>query len=80
MPIILSKSLELPDLKDDAIYFAIELNQAEGQKIQHALMEIPSQLNRFVILPDEGKKKYLMLLDDVIRYELVDVFFNVRYA
>ncbi len=74
MPIILSKSLQLPALTDDAIYFAIELNQKEGEKIQYALMEIPSQLDRFVILPAEGKKKYLMLLDDVIRYELVDLF------
>jgi polyphosphate kinase len=74
MPIILTKNLELPDLHDDAIYFAIELIQKEDDKIQHALLEIPSQLNRFVILPEEGKKKYIMLLDDVIRYELEEVF------
>jgi polyphosphate kinase len=74
MPIILTKNLVLPDLIDDSIYFAIELNQNPEEKIQYALMEIPSQLDRFVILPDEGKKKYLMLIDDIIRYELDDVF------
>ena len=75
MPIIISKNRVLPDLKDDAIYFAVELLRKKEERIEHALMEIPSQLNRFVILPSEGKKQYIILLDDVIRYELKDIFY-----
>src|SRR4029078_8617600 len=40
-----------------------------------ALIEIPSDLvSRFLVLPQSNDKKYLMLLDDVIRYCLDDVF------
>lgn len=75
MPIIISKNRELPDLKDDAIYLAVELVPSSENKIVHALMEIPSLLNRFVMLPSKGQKHYIILLDDVIRYGLIDIFY-----
>lgn len=75
MPFIITKGREVHDLKDDAIYFAVELINRKEDKIDYALMEVPSVLDRFVILPSEDKKKYIMLLDDVIRYELHDIFY-----
>lgn len=74
MPVIISKSRELPDLKDDAIYLAIELH-CENGKIEYALVKIPSSLNRFVRLPSDSKKQYIILLDDIIRYELKNIFY-----
>ncbi len=75
MPIIITKGRELPDLKDDAIYFAVELKNKTEERVDYAIMEIPSVLNRFVILPNEEKRKYIILLDDVIRIELQDIFY-----
>jgi len=40
------------------------------------LVEIPRSINRFVVLPKEGNKQYIMILDDLIRYCL-DAIFNV---
>lgn len=74
MPIIISKNRGLPDLKDDAIYLAVEL-KCKDEKIVHALLKIPSNINRFVRLPSEGKKQFIMLLDDVIRFELKNIFY-----
>jgi polyphosphate kinase len=74
-PVLISKSRDLPDLKNDAIYFAIELISKKDEKVVHALMEIPSSIKRFILLPSEGKKKYIILLDDVIRFELKDIFY-----
>lgn len=79
MPIILTKGRELPDLMDDAIYFGIEIRNNSEQKIDYALIEIPSKLNRFVQVPSKDKKKYIILLDDVIRFELRDIFHMFQF-
>lgn len=75
-PIILDKFEGGSKLKDKAIYLAIQLIDSSGrQKERHALIQIPTdELPRFVKLPSKGKKHYLMFLDDVIRYNLDDIF------
>lgn len=76
IPIMLGQSDEFPYLKDDAIYLAITLVQKESGKVKYALIKIPSDiLPRFLILPEKNGKKYIILLDDIIRYELKDIFY-----
>ncbi|MFT3738891.1 MAG: polyphosphate kinase 1 [Breznakibacter sp.] len=76
MPLLIMRERELPDLKDEAIYLAVQLKSYTKTRDTYALVEVPSQhLGRFVKLPDDGDKKYLMLLDDVVRFELRDVFY-----
>jgi polyphosphate kinase len=77
MPYLIEKDAELPNLTDDAIYLAIILNKKkEPEKKRFALLEIPAGvLPRFVILPEAGDDKYIIYLDDVIRYGLKDIFF-----
>ncbi len=77
MPSLIVKDAELPNLTDDAIYLAIILNKKkEPEKKRYALLEVPSGvLPRFIILPESGDDKYIIYLDDVIRYGLKDIFF-----
>ena len=79
VPIILSKKTHFPELKDSQIYFAIRLIFIDGHE-EYAVMEIPSDLPRFVILPDFKGVKSLIYLDDIIRLKLRKVFsiFPVR--
>jgi polyphosphate kinase len=79
MPIIISKRRPLPDLADDGIYLAVSMKDNILGKVNYALIEIPSVLDRFVLLPSIDGKKYIMLLDDVIRYELNDIFYMFKY-
>jgi len=44
------------------------------QKTQYALVQIPKYLDRFVVFPKEGNKQYIMLLDDVIRFNFQLIF------
>jgi len=75
MPYIIQKDAELPNLTDDAIYFAISLYNKESDKKRYALLEIPTNvLPRFIILPESGDDKYIIYLDDVIRFGLKDIF------
>ncbi len=75
-PILLENFGKMDSLKDDTIHFAIDLQSSTtDQQQSYALMSIPTNtLSRFVILPAKGDKQFLMLLDDVIRYCLEDIF------
>lgn len=76
MPFLIGKDTELPNLTDDAIYLAINLVKKGSDKKRFALLEIPTNvLPRFIVLPDVGDDKYVMFLDDVIRFGLKDIFF-----
>jgi polyphosphate kinase len=74
VPIMLDSSPKFPYLKDKSIYLAIKLSR-EKKKSKYVMIEIPTDLmSRFLVLPAIAEKKYVILLDDVIRYCLDDVF------
>ena len=78
---------EFPNLKDTAAYLAVrmvlkkEASQNESyDKTQYALIEIPKRLDRFVVLPEENGKNYIMMVDDVIRFCMGQIFTMFDYA
>jgi polyphosphate kinase len=73
VPIMLSESTQLPELRDRAIYFFVKLTK--DNKSELALIEFPDTLSRFVVLPETNNLKFIILLDDIIRYSLEDIFF-----
>lgn len=73
VPIMLDDSLPLPELRDRAIYFFVKLTK--NKKSRFALIEFPDSLSRFVVLPETNNLKFIILLDDIIRYSLEDIFF-----
>ena len=81
MPLILHRSKGLPNLTDDAIYFAILLRNSETGKKRYALLELPSSriIPRFILLPDRKGKKSVIFIDDVIRSELKDLFYIMDF-
>ncbi|MBU2994866.1 polyphosphate kinase 1 [Cellulophaga baltica] len=84
MTIILNDLREFPVLKDTAAYLAIKivLNKEPGEreaKNRYALIEIPKGIDRFVVLPKEDGKDYIIILDDLIRYCLDSIFTMFEY-
>lgn len=76
MPFMIENNTEMPNLTDDAIYLAIQLTRNKTNKKKYALLEIPSDvLPRFIILPERDDGKYIIFLDDVIRFGLKEIFF-----
>ncbi len=77
--IILNDLAEFPTLKDTSGYLAVKLvmksdTLVKKQEIRYAVIEIPKSINRFVVLPSNDDKHYIILLDDVIRYNLSSLF------
>ncbi len=89
--IILNDLAEFPLLKDTVGYLAIKLVMKTSEKakvlglvkpkkeVRYAIIEIPKTFNRIVVLPAIGEKQYIMLLDDVIRYNLSSIFNIFEY-
>ncbi len=79
-PIILSDKLPFPHLNDDAIYLAVKMVEYEKKKVRYAIVEIPKSLERFVVLPfEKGELRKVMLIDDIIRFGLNDLFYIFNF-
>ncbi|NRA91487.1 MAG: polyphosphate kinase 1 [Psychroserpens sp.] len=77
--IVLNDHLELPHLQDSAAYLAVKMSMAEEMN-QFALIEISRSMDRFVVLPKKDNKHYIIILDDLIRYCLDDIFNIFSYT
>ncbi|MBA7523950.1 Polyphosphate kinase [subsurface metagenome] len=75
-PIMLHNIEDFPYLKDKSIYLAIKLtNTGLNMDSEYALIEITTDvLPRFFELPSESDRKFIILLEDIIRFALEDVF------
>ncbi len=73
VPIMLDESQVFPEMRDRAVYFFVKLTK--NKKSRYALIEIRDSLSRFLVLPETNNLKFIILLDDIIRYSLEDIFF-----
>ncbi len=80
-PIMLDNVAPFPYMRDRSGYLIIKLtNKNPRKKNIYALLEIPTDsLSRFVVLPKEKERNFIILLDDVIRFNLDHVFSNFEY-
>ncbi|MGY8886919.1 MAG: polyphosphate kinase 1 [Flavobacteriales bacterium] len=82
--IMISELDKFPSLKDTAAYLAVKMvisneDASLDAKKLYALIEIPRSVERFVVLPREGDKQYIIILDDLIRYCLHNLFNIFKY-
>ncbi|GAB4378337.1 MAG: polyphosphate kinase 1 [Salibacteraceae bacterium] len=76
-PVMLNQVKKFPELRDKAIYLAAILtteDKRKGRSDQFALIEVPKSLPRFILIPGDSDKKYIIILDDIIRFNLNEVF------
>jgi polyphosphate kinase len=81
VPIMIDQIEQFPELKDGTLYLAVHMSRKDDpDKFKYALIEIPGDvLPRYLTLPAIGGNKYVILLDDVIRYGLNDIFSPLPY-
>lgn len=76
VPILLDENKNMPYLRDKSLYLGIALRKKDWMyESKYAIIEIPSRfVGRFLILPDEEDKKQVILLEDVVRAMLPEIF------
>jgi len=77
-PIFLNSPKNPPQLDERSIYLAVKLcdyDKPGPRKFEFALTEIPStKMSRFLVLPEQGGQHYVMILGDVIRLCIQEIF------
>jgi len=73
--------LKASSLKDKSLYLAVHLKIKNKTLLsRYALIKVPvDTLGRFIILPQEGGKRFIILLEDVIKFCLDDIFSIFSY-
>ncbi|MEJ7822099.1 MAG: polyphosphate kinase 1 [Chitinophagaceae bacterium] len=76
VPLMIETMQAFPTLNDKSIYLACKLSKSDGSIPQKfALVSVPvNRLPRFIILPSSQQGQYIILLEDVIRFSLPQIF------
>jgi polyphosphate kinase len=76
VPILLPRGRDLPLLHDHVVHLALELEGASADAPPFAVLEVPTDtLSRFLVLPAAiDGAQCVMLLEDVVRWGLKEVF------
>ncbi len=67
------------DFSDNKAFLITNLKLKKSSNI-YALVEIPRDISRFVVLPKKDNKQYIMFIDDIIRYHLDIIFSFFEYS
>ena len=83
-PLMTSRGARLNDLTDSGIYLAVKLfreNPPETEPaVDYALIELPTkEFDRFIVLPSQDGRTFILFLDDVVRFCLPYIFAGLHY-
>jgi polyphosphate kinase len=81
IPLLIEGIPQMPYLREKSLYLGVVMQRRKSAfKQQFAIIEIPSKvIGRFILLPEEKGKKYIILLEDVIRINLPKIFSYFDY-
>ena len=81
IPLMIENVPELPYLRDKSLYLAIVMaNKSNAYDQKFSLIEIPSKsIGRFILLPSKPGSSSIILLEDLIRYNLPIIFSHFKF-
>jgi polyphosphate kinase len=81
IPLMIESLPQMPYLRDKSIYLGVVMKKKQSAyRNKFALIEIPTQsLGRFILLPTAGEQQSIILLEDIIRFNLPQIFSYFGY-
>jgi polyphosphate kinase len=81
IPLMIESIQDLPFLRDKSIYLGVVLSKRESAlKRMYSIIEVPTRVqSRFVLLPSPDDEHHIILLEDVIRFNLPEIFSYFGY-
>lgn len=79
VPILIDLDKPFPELKDRYLYFFVRVFKKGSKHQRYALIELPQDLPRFLILPETNGLKFIILAEDIIKYCMDDIFYIFDY-
>jgi polyphosphate kinase len=81
IPLMVESIPQFPYLRDKSIYLGVVLSRRDATlKRKYAVIEVPSKaVGRFMKLPSPDGEQHIILLEDVIRFNLKSIFSYFGY-
>lgn len=81
IPLMIESINEMPYLRDKSIYLGVVMwKQDSALKRKFSVIEVPTRaVDRFVLLPSPDNEHHIILLEDVIRFNLPEIFSYFGY-
>ncbi|MEP7258011.1 MAG: polyphosphate kinase 1, partial [Flavitalea sp.] len=81
IPLMIESMPQLPYLREKSIFLGVALSRRDGaMKRKYSIIEVPSKaVGRFMQLPSPPGERHIILLEDVIRYNLKSIFSYFGY-
>lgn len=81
IPLMIEGIPDFPFLRDKSIYLGVVMWKKESAlKRKYAVIEVPTRFNeRFILLPSPPNEHHIILLEDVIRFSLPEIFSYFGY-
>jgi polyphosphate kinase len=81
IPLMIESIPELPFLRDKSIYLGVVMTMKESAlKHLYSVIEVPTRVqSRFVLLPSPPNENHIILLEDVIRFNLPEIYSYFGY-
>lgn len=81
IPLMIETLPQLPYLRDKSIYLGVVMRKKHSAYEQkYALIEVPAKaVGRFIKLPSKNNTRQIILLEDVIRFNLPNIFSYFGY-
>jgi polyphosphate kinase len=76
IPLMVESIPQFPYLRDKSIYLGVVLSRRDASlKRKYSIIEVPTRANnRFILLPSPPGEHHIILLEDVIRFNLKSIF------
>lgn len=81
IPLMIESLPQLPYLRDKSIYLGVVMRKkSSAYQQKYALIEVPAKaVGRFIILPSAPGEKKIILIEDIIRFNLPVIFSYFGY-
>jgi polyphosphate kinase len=81
IPLMIESIPDFPYLRDKSFYLGVVMSMKDSAlKRKYALIEVPTRaIGRFIILPSPDNEKHIILLEDVIRSNIPEIFSYFGY-
>ncbi len=81
IPLMIEGIPDFPYLRDKSIYLGVVMWKKESAlKRKYAIIEVPTRFTRrFILLPSKQGEHHIILLEDVIRFSLPEIFSYFGY-
>jgi polyphosphate kinase len=81
IPLMIESIPQMPFLRDKSIYLGVVMSKQESTlKRMYSIIEVPTRaVPRFILLPSPPNEHHIILLEDVIRYNLPEIFSYFGY-